>query len=75
KGGGPIRGSWPRDDRALASAERKELQERLTRAGFDTGGVDGRIGPNTVSALRAYQSAVGMIPDGYASMAVLRRLR
>ncbi|WP_166673721.1 lytic murein transglycosylase [Rhodovulum visakhapatnamense] len=75
KGGGPILGGWPRDDQVLASAERKELQERLTRAGYDTKGVDGRIGPDTVSALRAYQSAVGLVPDGYASMAVLRRLR
>jgi len=75
KGGPAIRGAWPRGDRALLLAERKELQERLTRAGFDTQGVDGRIGPNTIDALRAYQDAVGMIPDGYASLEVLTRLR
>ena len=75
KGGPQIRGAWPRGDRALLLAERKELQERLTRAGFDTQGVDGRIGPNTIDALRAYQKAVGMVPDGYASVEVLKRLR
>lgn len=75
RGGGPIRADWPRGDRALAAAERRELQERLTRAGFDTGGVDGRIGPNTIAAIRAFQRAKGLIPDGYASLDVLRRLR
>ncbi|MCB2116601.1 MAG: lytic murein transglycosylase [Rhodobacteraceae bacterium] len=75
KGGGPIRASWPRDDRALLFAERKELQERLTRAGFDTQGVDGKIGPNTISAIRAFQRSAGMIPDGYASLEILRRLK
>ncbi|MEM9900815.1 MAG: lytic murein transglycosylase [Pseudomonadota bacterium] len=67
--------NWPRGDRALASSERRELQERLTRAGFDTKGVDGMIGPNTVSAIRAYQKRTGLVPDGYASLDLLTRLR
>jgi len=75
KGGPAIQAAWPRGDRALRLAERKELQERLTRAGFDTQGVDGRIGPNTIAAVRAYQRSVGMIPDGYASHDLLQRLR
>lgn len=74
-GGPPIRAAWPRQDRALLAAERRELQERLTKAGFDTGGVDGRIGPNTIAAVRAFQRASGLIPDGYASLDILRRLR
>ncbi len=74
-GGGPIRAGWPRGDRVLVFAERRELQERLTKAGFDTGGVDGRIGPNTIAAVRAFQRSVGMAPDGYASLDILRRLR
>lgn len=75
KGGPPIRASWPEGDRALKFAERKELQQRLTRAGFSTQGVDGRIGPNTISAVRAYQRAKGLVPDGYASLNLLQRLR
>ena len=57
------------------SGGKKELQQRLTRAGFSTGGVDGKIGPNTQKAVRAFQRSVGMVPDGYASLEVLRRLR
>lgn len=74
-GGPPFRAAWPRGDRALLFAERKELQERLTRAGFDTRGIDGKIGPNTIAAIRAFQRASGLIPDGYASLDILRRLR
>lgn len=74
-GGGPIQAPWPRGDRALLFAERQELQERLMAAGFDTGGVDGKIGPNTIAAVRAFQRSIGMVPDGYASLEILRRLR
>lgn len=75
RGGPPVRAQWPRGDRALDFAERQEMQQRLTRAGHDTGGVDGRIGPKTVAAVRAFQQAVGMVADGYPGMDVLRRLR
>jgi lytic murein transglycosylase len=74
-GGPPIQAAWPRGDRALSFSEREELQARLTRAGFDTQGVDGRIGPNTEAAIRRYQTSAGLIPDGYASLALLERLR
>ncbi|MCR9150970.1 MAG: lytic murein transglycosylase [Rhodobacteraceae bacterium] len=74
-GGAPIRAGWPRGDRALLQAERMELQERLTKAGFSTGGVDGKIGPKTIAAVRAYQRAAGLVPDGYASLEILKRLR
>jgi membrane-bound lytic murein transglycosylase B len=37
--------------------------------------VDGKIGPNTVSAIKGFQKANGMIPDGYASLNLLKQLR
>lgn len=74
-GAGALRGSWPPGERALKRAERQELQALLTRAGFATGGVDGMIGPNTVKAIRNYQTRVGMEPDGHPSVALLTRLR
>lgn len=75
RGGPPIKAGWPRELRALTLAERKELQTRLTQAGFDAKGVDGRIGPNTIAAVKAWQKANGRVPDGYASLEVLEALR
>ena len=74
-GRAPFQTAWPRDDRALSFSERKELQERLTRAGFDTQGVDGLTGPNTIDAVRAYQLAQGLLPDGYPSLRLLQGMR
>jgi membrane-bound lytic murein transglycosylase B len=75
RGAGPLRSGWPREDRNLRFVEKQEMQERLTLAGFDTQGVDGIIGPNTIAAIRAYQKTQGLTPDGYASYDVLQRLR
>ncbi len=73
-GGGPIQAAWPRDLRALTLEERVALQHRLTLAGFDAGGADGRIGPLTQAAIRAFQTSISVVPDGYASLDVLKRL-
>ncbi len=75
RGAGPLRSGWPREDRNLRFAEKQEMQERLTRAGFDTQGSDGIIGPNTIAAIRAFQKTEGLTPDGYASYDLLQRLR
>lgn len=75
RGGASINASWPRGDRALTFAERQEMQRRLTRAGFSTQGVDGKIGPKTIDAVRGYQRSQGLTPDGYASLNLLKRLR
>ena len=74
-GGPALRSGWPRDDRNLRFSEKQEMQKLLTRSGFDTKGVDGIIGPNSIAAIRAFQRSVGMVPDGYASYEILRRLR
>jgi membrane-bound lytic murein transglycosylase B len=75
RGGRDFVADWPRTDRALKRAEKEELQRRLTARGFDTQGVDGRIGPDTIAAIRRYQRAAGLVPDGYASPELLARLR
>jgi membrane-bound lytic murein transglycosylase B len=75
RGGPALVGTWPRDERALTYDERIELQERLTAAGFDTRGVDARVGPLTVAAIRGYQRAEGLVPDGFPSVALLQSLR
>lgn len=74
-GGGAIVGAWPRGERELSRTEKIELQERLIARGHDTGSTDGVIGPNTITAIRAFQSSEGLMPDGFATAALLARLR
>lgn len=74
-GGGPLKSRWPRGDRNLRFREKQEMQRRLTAKGYNTLGVDGIIGPNTIAAIRRFQSSQGMVPDGYASFEILKRLR
>ena len=74
-GAGPIRSDWPREDRALTFDERIEMQRLLTAKGFDTQKIDGKIGPLTINAVRAFQTSIGDIPDGYASLNILTKLR
>ena len=74
-GGPPIHATWPRDYRALTLPERIEMQTRLGAVGFDPGGVDGKIGPLTIAAVRAFQRSAGLVPDGYPSLDILTRLR
>ena len=54
----------------------QEVQTRLTKAGFDTGGTDGRVGNDTMKAVKDYQTKMGLLPaDGYGGLKVLARLR
>lgn len=75
RGGGAFVQAWPRDERVLSRTERLELQQRLAAAGYDVGEPDGRLGGRTRAAVRRYQAAVGVAPDGFASESVLARLR
>ena len=75
RGGEPFVQAWPRHERVLTRAERYELQQHLAARGYDVGEPDGRLGGKTRSALRNFQSSVGEVPDGFASGAVLERLR
>ena len=42
----------------------KEIQAALKKAGFFKGEVDGQIGPKTKEAIRKFQEANGISPDG-----------
>jgi lytic murein transglycosylase len=75
RGGGPFAQPWPRHERVLTREERLELQQHLARNGFNIGEPDGRLGPRTRTALRAFQKSVGAVPDGFASASILDRLR
>jgi lytic murein transglycosylase len=75
-GAPPFIQPFPGSERALTLAEVQEMQTRLTKAGFNTGGTDGRVGNDTMQAIRDYQLKMGLEPaDGYGGLKVLARLR
>lgn len=74
-GAGPFRAPWPRSERTLSRSETQDMQRRLTAIGYDTGGTDGIVGPDTMNAIRQFQAANDLTPDGFASAALLQKLR
>ncbi len=75
-GAGPFVQPFPGSERAPTLAEMQEMQKRLTAAGFDTGGTDGRVGNLTMAAARNYQQKAGLVPaDGYLGLKLLAKLR
>jgi membrane-bound lytic murein transglycosylase B len=75
KGGVEIQAAWPRGYAPLSFKEKEQMQRILKRKGFLDDKVDGIIGPNTINAIRAYQTSVGVTPDGYPSQEFLKLLR
>lgn len=69
-----IRNPWPEDDQPLTFEDKENMQKALTAKGFDTGGVDGQVGPATRRAIRAWQSANGLPADGYVEQRLLARI-
>ena len=61
-GAPPFIQPFPGSERALTLAEVQEMQTRLTKAGFDTGGTDGRVGNDTMKAIKDFQQRAGMRP-------------
>nr|WP_313403391.1 lytic murein transglycosylase [Pseudomonas sp.] len=70
-----VKGQWPRGERQLGRSERVELQELLSKAGFDPGPADGIIGANTRKAIRALQLQLNWPADGYPTTELLQQLR
>jgi lytic murein transglycosylase len=76
KGSNGLITPWPRGERQLSLEEMIELQQRLTALGFDTEGVDGRVGSTTMKAIQTYQKSRALARvDGQPSERVLRALR
>jgi len=71
----PLRGGFPPDAAGLTIEDRRELQRRLTAAGFDTQGADGVIGDKTRAAVRGWQTQAGWPVTGEPSRELLAALR
>jgi membrane-bound lytic murein transglycosylase B len=67
---------FPGGERRLTLGELQEIQKRLTARGYDTQGTDGRVGPDTMRAVRTFQQKAGITPaDGYPGLKVLAGVR
>ena len=70
-GAGPLRQGFGPDRYGLTIDQRRDLQRRLTQAGFDTDGSDGVLGPRSRAAIAAFQRSRGLAPTGEPSAALL----
>jgi peptidoglycan hydrolase-like protein with peptidoglycan-binding domain len=75
RGGEPLAQPWPRDELPVSRSERIELQQRLAALGHDVGEADGIFGARTRAAIRNFQVRTGLVPDGFANVKLLERLR
>ena len=74
--------SQPREQRefptpqepSLTPDEIKQAQESLKTEGLHPGSIDGRLGPRTRRAIRAYQARAGLPPTGVLDAATFSRL-
>jgi lytic murein transglycosylase len=66
---------WPTGDKPLSTAQAMEIQRHLHRLGFDVGKIDGKIGEQVQTAIRAFQKRRGLTADGYATASLLEQVR
>ena len=72
--GGGLVAQWPTQDHPLTAAQTQRLQAKLKKMGYDVGEIDGKVGDALRSAVRAYQEHNGLAPDGYADLALFKRV-
>lgn len=74
-GGPALAAPWPAAEARLDKAGLQDLQSGLMARGLYAGDVDGRAGPKLREAVRRYQIAERIPADGYATPALLKRLK
>lgn len=74
RGAGPIKTSWPKDDRQLSRDARVALQKRLATLGYKVNEFEGHIDFDLRDNIRTEQKKLGMLPDGHPTAALLERL-
>jgi membrane-bound lytic murein transglycosylase B len=74
RGVAPVLTAWPRDQVPLNRDERMAMQSALAKLGFDIGKIDGLLGSKARAALRLWQKAHALPPDGFATEDLLTRI-
>ena len=70
-----FRAKAPASEERLTRDEITAMQGYLTTLGYDTGKADGKVGPNTRKALRAWQKAQGLPADAFPTKAIIEQLK
>lgn len=52
------------EEKSFKDINIRQVQSVLSRAGFDPGSIDGKIGPKTKDAIKAFQKSEGLAEDG-----------
>lgn len=73
-GQGGLQKDFPRYEKSLATYQVERLQNRLTALGYDTKGIDGKLGQNTRLAFWRWQLDNGQVADGFISERSARML-
>jgi len=74
-GKGPFKAKPPAEEERLSREEIEEMQVYLSRLGYDTGKPDGKVGPMTRAALKAFQMANGFPADAYPTRAIIAKMK
>ncbi len=61
-------------DKGLSGNQMKQLQQKLSRLGYDVGKIDGILGAKTRAAVQAEQARLGLPADAWPTPALLNRL-
>ncbi len=70
-GAGPLQQPPPVDAPRLSKQQVQSMQTALNSLDFDAGEADGVLGSGTRAAIRRYQQAEDLVPDGFPDTAVL----
>ena len=65
---------WPLHEDYLKCSEVQKVQKNLVGKGYDTGGIDGLIGPKTIQSIQHFQKTRGLIPDGFPNRELFETL-
>ena len=74
-GGEGVQAAWPKADKRITREQGIEIQKLLNKRGLYDGKYDGRFGELGRAGVTKFQLSAGMVPDGYATPAVLERLK
>ncbi|MGH7247976.1 MAG: lytic murein transglycosylase, partial [Pseudomonadota bacterium] len=70
----PIRAAWPAHDFQPSRSERIALQRRLAQLGYKVADFNGHFDFDLRDDVRQLQQRLGMVPDGYTSRMLLKRI-